>query len=113
MKGVEWRGDSKTVFMGFPEEVHDDLGHALRDIQKGLWPSAAKPLAEVGSGVIELRKRFKRSAYRVVYIAKLGLLVYILHCFVKDSKEGIKTRDREMQVVKKRLADLKKELGIK
>jgi phage-related protein len=113
MKPVEWRGNSKEVFNGFPEECHDYLGNALRDVQNGVWPSAAKAMADVGDGVCELRQRFKRIAYRVVYVAKLKGAVYVLHCFEKDAAEGNRTRDSEIKLIRDRYRELKKELGIK
>lgn len=110
MKGVEWLGDSQQVFRDFPEEVHDYLGYAIRQVQQGDYPACAKPLAEVGPGIYELKKRHRRVAYRVAYIAKLDSYVYVLHCFTKDAREGIRTRDREIRVIRQRYRELMRQV---
>jgi phage-related protein len=112
MKDLDWRGNSKKVFMDFPEECHDDFGHALRILQKGQWPAIAKALPEVGDGVSELRLEERGVAYRVVFIVKIGDAVYVLHCFKKDAAKGKKTRKHEFDTANRRLKELKRELGI-
>jgi len=112
MKGLGFCGSSKKTYLGFPEECHDDFGHAIRVLQKGDWPAIAKQLPEVGDGVAELRLEVRRVAYRVVFVVKFGERVYVLHCFQKDAAKGKKTRKHEFDVVKKRLRELKRELEI-
>lgn len=112
MKDVDWRGDSLTDYRGFPRKVHEYLGHALRQVQHGKWPSCAKTLKGVGAGICELRQRHRRGAYRLIYVARFDGFVYVLHCFVKDATEGRRTRDREMQLVRQRYAELLINLGL-
>jgi phage-related protein len=110
MKPLRWRGDSKEVFMEFPEECHDYLGDGLRAVQNGDDHTAVKPMPTVGDGVCELRQRHKRVAYRVVYVAKLEGAVYVLHCFTKDAAEGNRTRQSEVKTIKDRYRTLKDDI---
>ena len=43
------------------------------------------------------------NTYRAVYSVKIGNKVYVLHCFQKKSKRGIKTPQKEIDLIKRRL----------
>lgn len=43
------------------------------------------------------------NTYRVIYTVKFGQSIYVLHCFQKKSKSGIKTPKQELILIKKRL----------
>lgn len=102
MKNVEWVGDSLENLREFPLEVKEMIGHALHEVQCGGTPALAKSMSGM-PGVWEIRVRFDTNAYRTVYIAKLKNAVYILHCFQKKSKSGVKTPRKDMEIIKKRL----------
>lgn len=102
MKEVVWLGDSLENLRGFPDEVKDSIGHALRRVQYGLTPRSAKPLTGL-SGVYEIKDDHKSDTFRTVYIAKLKNAVYVLHCFQKKSKSGVKTPPKDMELIKRRL----------
>ena len=58
MKGLDFIGSSREDIRAFPEEVKDDIGYALREVQKGEKPAAAKPLKGFGgAGVLKLRSK--------------------------------------------------------
>ncbi len=57
-------------------------------VQNGQVPDFALPLKDMGSGVTELRVDSGKNTYRIVYIAKLRLGVFVLHAFLKKSKTG-------------------------
>ena len=104
MKPIIWVGSSKEDLSSFPEEVKQDIGYALEEVQKGCQPLSAKPLKGFGgSGVVELVDRFDGNTYRAVYAVKFRDAVYVLHCFQKKSKSGIKTPTQEMDLIKRRL----------
>ena len=65
------------------------FGHRLRQLQEGKTPPDIKPLPQFGAGVLELRERFERNAYRLMYVVKLKKAIYVLHAFMKKSKSGI------------------------
>lgn len=98
MKNLEWIGSSKKDLMEFPLEVRQEMGYALHLSQKGEQYSKAKPL------------KHDTNAYRSIYIVSLGDTVYVIHSFLKKSKKGIKTPKEEIDIIKKRLKLLKKEL---
>jgi phage-related protein len=58
----------------------------LEKVQDGLQPHDWKDMKTVGAGVKEIRIRDATGAYRVVYIAKLAGMVYVLHCFKKTTQ---------------------------
>ncbi|MDE0019625.1 type II toxin-antitoxin system RelE/ParE family toxin [Candidatus Poribacteria bacterium] len=98
-----WIGDSKARLKEFPQPVQKDIGDALFIVQAGSMSPAAKPFKGVGSGVFEIRSDYRTDTYRAVYAAKIGERVYVLHCFQKKSKRGIKTPKKEVDLIKRRL----------
>ncbi len=103
LKETIWIGDSKTKLKEFPESVQKDIGDALFIAQAGSMSPAAKPFKGVGSGVFEIRADYRTDTYRAVYAVKIGERVYILHCFQKKSRRGIKTSKRDVVLIKRRL----------
>ena len=54
-KQLDWIGDSLERLREFPEDVKDDIGFALREVQQGKNPGSAKPLKGFkGAGVLEI-----------------------------------------------------------
>ena len=100
MKGLSFIGSSREDIRAFPEEVKDDIGYALREVQKGEKPACAKPLKGFGgSGVLEIIDNFCGDTYRAVCTVRFEKMVYVLHCFKKKSKHGIKTSVQDMSVI--------------
>jgi phage-related protein len=115
MKDVVWISSSLEDLSEFPEDVKDEIGHALYQAQIGLKPRNAKPLTGIGAGIMEVVSDFDRSTYRAVYAVKISDVIYVLHCFQKKSKHGIATPKQEIDLIKQRLKDakqLEKERGI-
>ena len=50
--------------------------------------------------------RHASDAYRVVTAVQLGRRVYVLHAFQKKSKRGIETPKRDVELIKKRYAEV-------
>jgi len=103
LREAVWIGDSKARLKEFPQPVQKDIGDALFIVQAGSMSPAAKPFKSVGSGVFEIRSDYRTDTYRAVYAVKIGDRVYVLHCFQKKSKRGIKTPKKEVGLIKKRL----------
>jgi len=61
-----------------------------------------KPLAQFGTGVFELRERFDKNAYRLVYVVNLEKAVYVLHAFMKKSKSGIGISKPDTELIEAR-----------
>ena len=104
IKEINFIGSSQRDIREFPDEVKDDIGYALFEVQKGGKPASAKPLKGFGgAGVLEIIENFDGDTYRAVYTVKFQKVVYVLHCFQKKSKHGIKTPRHEIDLIKQRL----------
>jgi phage-related protein len=57
----------------------------------------------IGRGVEELRVREESGAYRVIYTARFGGAVYVLHAFQKKTRV---TSRRDIEIAKQRFAQL-------
>lgn len=101
-KSVIWMGDSLKQVKSFPEEVRRDIGSSLYDAQLGNKPSNAKPFKEVGRGVFEIVTRFDSNTYRTVYAVQISNCIYVLHAFQKKSPKGIKTAQKDIDLIKQR-----------
>jgi len=53
--------------------------------------------------VLEIIENFDGDTYRAVYTVKFQKVVYVLHCFQKKSKHGIKTPQHDIDLIKQRL----------
>ena len=86
------------------------MNAALTVAAEGGKADIAKPLRGLGSGVIEIALRYRTSAYRVVYVTEIAGTLWVLHAFKKKSMKGIRTPKREIDLVRARLARLRREL---
>jgi phage-related protein len=73
-------------------------------------PSAARSTPSVkalkgfgGRTVLEIIAPYERDTFRAVYTVRFGD-DYVLHAFQKKSKKGIATPQKEIELVKQRLA---------
>ena len=104
---VVFEGDSRAIIRGFPKQVRENFGGELQRLQDAERPLDSKPLAPALPGVFELRDGDKDLWYRVLYCVRGGV-VYVLHCFTKKTK---KTPQRDIEIGRKRLSDLKQRLA--
>lgn len=101
---LEWVGTSREDLSAFPVEVRRAIGFALRFAQRGEKHPSAKPLSGFGSaGVLEVVESDVGGTYRAVYTVALPDAVYVLHIFQKKSTRGIKTPEREIALIRRRL----------
>ena len=103
-KILQWVGSSKEDLREFPEPVRQEVGFALYAAERGgKAPSAYPMLGFGGASVLEVVSNHDGDTFRAVYTVKLEHAVYVLHCFQKKSKRGIKTPKAEMGLIKARL----------
>ena len=103
-KQLDFIGSSREDLKEFPEDVRQDIGYALFEAQQGFKPAHAKPLKGFGgAGVLEIIENFHGDTYRAVYTVKFENAIYVLHCFQKKSKSGIKTPKQDIDLIKQRL----------
>ena len=99
---VVWMGNSRKNIRDFPEGAQKLLGDELQLIQFGGMPKDAKPFKGVGSGVLEIALRYASDAYRVVLAVQIGRRIYVLHAFQKESKKGVATPKRDIELIRQR-----------
>ena len=103
-KPLKWVGSAKRDLDGMPEDVQDVFGHAIDLAQAGGKHPDAKALSGFGSAaVLEVVEDFRSDTFRAVYTVKFAGWVYVLHCFQKKSKSGIKTPKEDLDLIKARL----------
>lgn len=103
MKPLFWLGDSRKAIRAFPSDAQRVAGFNLKSIQRGLQPGDFKPMPSIGRGVEELRVWVESGTYRVIYLARLGDGVYVLHAFQKKTQ---RTSPSDLLIAKRRLQQL-------
>lgn len=101
LKPLIWIGSSRSDLKELPNAAQDEAGYALYQVQLGFFPDNTKPLKGL-PGVTEIVINHNKNTYRVIYSAKIGNAIYVLHVFHKKSKKGIKTPKIEIDLIKKR-----------
>jgi phage-related protein len=107
---VSWIRAALSEFVTFPERARSICLAALTITAEGGKADAAKPMHGVGPGVFEIALPFKGDAFRVVYAVYLADEIWVVHAFQKKSTQGIKTPQREIELIKGRLKRLKEML---
>jgi phage-related protein len=105
-KPLEFRGNSLEALRQFPESACRREGHQLDLLQRGRDPDDWKPMNDVGAGVREIRVRDEQGIFRVIYVAKFGDAVFVLHCFQKKTQ---KTNKADRDLASRRFKELLKE----
>lgn len=104
----DFRGDSLDVLSSFPLPIKETFGSNLRRLQNGEVPTCdIRPMPSVGLGVLELKDSDEHTWYRIMYLTKVLDVVYVLHCFEKDSN---KTSKSDLDVAKSRLKEVRAEI---
>ena len=107
LRPVVWLGDSRRNIQAFPLGARKLVGDELQLVQFGGMPKDAKPFHGVGSGVFEIALAYETNAYRTVFAVQLGVKIYVLHAFQKKSKSGIKTPQKDIDLIKRRYKEAK------
>lgn len=106
LKPVIWVGSSREDLREFPDQVQDHVGYALFVAQAGGKHRDAKILSGFGgAGVVEVVSDFRGDAFRAVYTLRFAGTVYVLHAFQKKSKTGRETPRRDIELIRRRLAE--------
>jgi phage-related protein len=105
---LHFEGDSLEALSAFPPTVKQALGFALRQLQIGREPTCqTRNMNSIGSGVYELKESDERTWYRAIYLSKVENVIYVLHCFEKDSR---KTDRRDIAIASQRLKLVKQRI---
>ena len=68
------------------------------------YPSVKALKGFGGRTVLEIVASHESDTYRTVYTVRFYGTVYVLHAFQKKSKKGIATPQREIELIRQRLA---------
>ena len=109
---ISWVRAARKSYAEFPQPVQDRMNVALTIAAEGGKADIAKPLKGFGSGVMEIAVRYRRNAWRIVYVAELGGSLWVIHAFQKKSKKGIATPQADLDLVGHRLRRLRQELDL-
>src|SRR5689334_11019501 len=107
---VSWIKAALKEFETFPQGAKTICLAALTIAAEGGKADIAKPIHGMGSGVFEIALPFRGDAFRVVYAVQLGEEIWVVHAFQKKSTQGIKTPQRELDLIKDRLRRLREML---
>lgn len=104
LKPLDFVGSARKDLLKFPETVRKAVGRALMAAQFGGKSDQTKSLKGFGgSGILEVVEDHDGDTYRAVYTVRFEGAVYVLHCFQKKSKSGIKTPQQDIELIKQRL----------
>jgi phage-related protein len=106
MTPIEFRGDSLDALRRFTETARRRAGHQLDLVQRGNESDDWKPMDSVGNGVREIRVKYERGIFRVLYVTKFGETIFVLHCFQKKTQ---KTSRVDLETAERRYKELRKE----
>jgi phage-related protein len=105
VKPVRWVGASRRDLRGFPKTIRREIGQALYAAQRGQeYPSVKALKGFGGRAVLEIVAVDQSGTFRAVYTIRFEDAVYVLHAFQKKAKSGIATPQREIELVRARLA---------
>lgn len=107
---ISWIRAALKEFETFPEGARSICLAALTIAAEGGKADIVKPMHGLGSGVLEIALPFRGDAFRVVYAVQLADEIWVIHASQKKSTQGIKTPQREIDLIKDRLKRLKEML---
>jgi phage-related protein len=105
MKEIIWQGSSYEDLRTFPDNARREAGFQLDKVQRGREPDNWKSMTTVGPGVREIRISDTSGIFRVIYVANIGVSVYVLHAFRKKTQ---KTGQRDIRLAKARFNAIKR-----
>jgi phage-related protein len=106
VRPIVWVASSRRDLQAFPASVRRDIGYALYAAQQGETDPAAKPLRGFGGGsVLEIVADRRGDTWRAIYTVRYEEAVYVLHAFQKKSKHGVATTQRDIKLIRQRLAE--------
>lgn len=107
---ISWVKAALRDFQGFPAAVQEQMTTALRIAAHGEKADKSRPMKGLGTGVFEIALAYRGNAYRAVYAVQIGEDVWVVHAFQKKSTQGIKTPNREIDLIRVRLKRLQEML---
>ena len=107
---VSWIKAARKDFGKFPVGAREQIEDALTLASEGRKADIAKPMKGLGVGVFEIALRYRSDAYRAVYALRVDEDIWVIHAFQKKAQQGIKTPQKEIDLIKQRVKRLRKDL---
>jgi len=105
---IHWEGDSREILRGWPATIRVDFGLALNEMQEGRPATLdVRPMQSIGRGVFELKTDDDATWYRLIYIARIDNIIYVLDCFEKDTQ---KTENKDLDRAQARFKKVRQRL---
>ena len=105
---ISWEGDSREVLRAWPKAIREDFGVALGEMQEGKMAALpVRPMPSIAAGVFELKDSDESKWYRLVYLARIADIIFVLHCFTKNTA---KTERRDLTTAKQRWKQVQQRL---
>ena len=105
---ISWEGDTLNTLKSWPIGIRVDFGHSLREMQSGRSATLkVRPMPSIGAGVFELKTEDEKAWYRLVYLARIDDVIYVLDCFEKDTR---KTEKKDLRTAGARLTQVRQRL---
>lgn len=93
---------------GWPATIRVDFGLALNEMQEGRPATLdVRPMQSIGRGVFELKTDDDATWYRLIYIARIDNIIYVLDCFEKDTQ---KTENKDLDRAQARFKKVRQRL---
>jgi phage-related protein len=110
VRPLRWVGSALRDLKTFPRAVQRDIGQALFAAQRGeSYPSIKALKGFKGASVLEIVAPYATDTYRSVYTVQFGSAIYVLHAFKKKAKKSRKTPQKEIDLIKTRLAEARRD----
>lgn len=104
LRPLKFVASSKKDLSSFPEDVKQDIGHALFTAQEGGRAASVKTLQGFGGGsIVEIVEDHDGDTFRCVYTTKVNDVIVVLHAFQKKSTRGRETPKHEIDLIHARL----------
>jgi phage-related protein len=108
---ISWIKAARKDFERFPRDAQTICLTALTIAAENGMSDIAKPFKGLGSGIFEIALPFRGNAFRVLYAVQMADDIWVIHAFQKKSTQGIKTPQREIDLIESRMKKLKEMLG--
>jgi phage-related protein len=114
LAAISWEGDFREVLRSWPKPIREDFGVALGEMQQGMAAALpVRPMPSVAAGVFELKDSDENKWCQMIYLARVENMIYVLHCFTKNSakteKRDLKQEEGRWKQVQQRLRDERKD----
>ena len=93
LKGVRWIASAKDDLSAMPQDIKDDIGFALEQVQTGKTPTNSGAMKGKLRDVREIWADDEGGTYRAMYTTEIGDVVYVLDAFRRNRKVASRLRN--------------------